>query len=67
MLRNNLCSLFRNLNILETQLSNGRTIFTNAPKLREVTNRKEMLKSLPSTDEGTAGEKAIDVDSLISQ
>nr|CAI5857558.1 unnamed protein product [Callosobruchus analis] len=37
----------------------------SAVKCRDVIDRKEMLRSLPSVDEGTAGEKAVDVDSLI--
>ncbi|XP_030748451.1 uncharacterized protein LOC115876704 [Sitophilus oryzae] len=52
------------LDIFETAL-NRRTVFTTGVNFREVTDRKEMLKSLPVADEGTAGEKSIDVDSLI--
>lgn len=37
----------------------SKTAITN----RDVINRKEMLKSLPAMDEGTVGEKAIDIDS----
>jgi len=39
-------------------------ISTNA-MLCKVEDRKEMLASLPKKDEGTAGEKSIDIDSLI--
>lgn len=36
-------------------------------KLREVEDRKEMLKSMPKKDEGTAGERLVDIDTLITQ
>lgn len=35
--------------------------------LREVDDRKEMLKSVPTKDEGTAGEKLHDIDTMITQ
>lgn len=34
---------------------------------REVDDRKEMLRSLPTKDEGTAGEKLLDIDTMITQ
>lgn len=36
-------------------------------KQREVEDRKEMLKSMPRKDEGTAGEKLLDIDTMITQ
>lgn len=36
-------------------------------KLRQVDDRKEMLKSMPKKDEGTVGEKLLDIDTLITQ
>lgn len=36
-------------------------------KLREVDDRKEMLRSLPKKDEGTAGERLLDIDTMITQ
>ncbi|XP_017779298.1 PREDICTED: 30S ribosomal protein S11 [Nicrophorus vespilloides] len=38
---------------------------TTAAKCRQVEDRREMLKSLPAIDEGTSGEKAVDIDSMI--
>ncbi|KAI9584363.1 28S ribosomal protein S11, mitochondrial [Glossina fuscipes] len=35
--------------------------------LRKVEDRKEMLASLPAKDEGTAGEKSIDIDTLMGK
>lgn len=42
-----------------------RSIFTNAAQFRDVTDRKKMLKSVPAIDEGTEGEKGINIDSFI--
>ncbi|CAH0550559.1 unnamed protein product [Brassicogethes aeneus] len=68
MLRNSLCSLLKNISITEKcAQSNVKTLFTSAANLRDVTDRREMLRSMPAADEGTAGEKAVDVDSLINQ
>ncbi|XP_018334898.1 uncharacterized protein LOC108743801 [Agrilus planipennis] len=44
-----------------------RYISTTSSFRREVTDRREMLKSLPSKEEGTVGEKAIDIDSIIQR
>lgn len=35
--------------------------------LHKVEDRKEMLASLPAKDEGTAGEKSIDIDTLMGK
>ncbi|KAK5648300.1 hypothetical protein RI129_003192 [Pyrocoelia pectoralis] len=42
-------------------------ITTTAVKFREVEDRRLMLRSLPAPDEGTAGEKAVDIDSQLAQ
>lgn len=42
-----------------------RTLTTTVPKFREITDRKEMLRSLPKADDGSAGEKAIEVDYFV--
>ncbi|RZC38831.1 28S ribosomal protein S11, mitochondrial, partial [Asbolus verrucosus] len=42
-----------------------RTLSFSGTKLRDVVDRKEMLRSLPTLDDGSAGEKAMDVDLLI--
>lgn len=42
-----------------------RNIYFTTAKCREVDDRKEMYRSLPAADEGTAGEKAADIDSLL--
>lgn len=44
-----------------------RNLSLTAARLREVEDRKEMLKSLPTKDEGTAGEKVLDIDTMITQ
>lgn len=41
--------------------------FTTTNKLYKVEDRKEMLASLPAKDEGTAGEKSIDIDNLFTK
>lgn len=35
--------------------------------LRKAEDRKEMLASLPAKDEGTAGEKSVDIDTLLNR
>lgn len=42
-----------------------RNISLTAIQYRDVIDRKEMLRSLPTTDEGTVGEKAMDIDSMV--
>lgn len=44
-----------------------RNIAVTHLKLRQVDDRKEMLKSLPKKDEGTAGEQLMDIDTIITQ
>ncbi|KAK9696788.1 Ribosomal protein S11 [Popillia japonica] len=46
---------------------NLRNISVTTRQCREVDDRKEMYRSLPTMDEGTAGEKAADIDALINQ
>uniref|UniRef100_A0A0K8TSA4 Putative mitochondrial ribosomal protein s11 n=1 Tax=Tabanus bromius TaxID=304241 RepID=A0A0K8TSA4_TABBR len=55
-------SLLRNVS--KTFLSDARRICLY-PRLRKVEDRKEMLASLPAKDEGTVGERAVDIDTLI--
>lgn len=43
-----------------------RTIHQSSALLK-VEDRKQMLASLPGKDEGTVGERAIDIDSLITK
>lgn len=50
------------------QSQNGNRTFTVTQFMqREVDDRKEMLKSLPRKDDGTAGEKLLDLDTIITQ
>jgi len=35
--------------------------------MRKVEDRKEMLASMPAKDEGTIGEKSVDIDTLINR
>lgn len=41
-----------------------RSLSTTNAVCRQVEDRKEMLKSLPTPDEGTAGENAYDIDTM---
>lgn len=43
------------------------TKFSTINTLHKVEDRKEMLASLPAKDEGTAGEKSIDIDNLLTK
>lgn len=47
--------------------NNVRSLFLTGQKHRDVIDRKEMLRSVPKLDEGSAGERAYDVDNLIHQ
>ncbi|KAF2881379.1 hypothetical protein ILUMI_24793 [Ignelater luminosus] len=64
MLSTRILTGFRRLCILDSnKLDVGvRSISTTTVANREVDSRKEMLRSLPAPDEGTAGERAIDID-----
>ncbi|KAL3288794.1 hypothetical protein HHI36_003228 [Cryptolaemus montrouzieri] len=42
-----------------------RFLHKSAPSMRDVVDRKEMLRSLPKPDEGTTGEKAEEMDLLM--
>lgn len=67
MLSSRLSSLHCTLiDLLKTKLT-LRPISSTAPLLRDVDDRKEMLRSMPAMDEGTAGEKSLDIDSIIYQ
>lgn len=67
MIRSSLSTLFKTLAINNESaiLNSARTISTSSTFFRDVVDRKEMLRSLPATDEGTVGEKNVAVDSLI--
>lgn len=54
-------SKFRSLNL--KNVINEKGVSTSAFNFRDVDDRREMLRSLPAADEGTAGEKGIDIDS----
>lgn len=41
----------------------SKNISLSAIRTREIVDKKVMLRSLPATDEGTIGEKAVDLDS----
>lgn len=58
---------FQKLTLQENLLNNTRSIFLGNLKLRDVDDRREMLRSVPIKDEGAAGEKAMEMDILISQ
>jgi len=66
MIRNSLGALFRSLAISESVAPNTtRYLFTSQTTFREALDRKEMMKSLPTADEGTAGEANKDIDTKI--
>ncbi|KAI4467600.1 40s ribosomal protein s14/30s ribosomal protein s11 [Holotrichia oblita] len=69
MLSSKLISSFRKilLNEYVHNTINIRNITITTTQCREVDDRKEMYRSLPTMDEGTAGEKAADIDALIHQ
>lgn len=55
---------FKKLNIVQTQhLSKLHT----GNCLQKAEDRKEMLASLPAKDEGTAGERSVDIDTLLNK
>ncbi|KAF5283959.1 hypothetical protein FQR65_LT13651 [Abscondita terminalis] len=56
-----------NINKLCSFYVNKLKICTSAAVFREVEDRKLMLRSMPALDEGTAGEKAIEIDSHLSE
>lgn len=63
-----LCKFISNLTISSALYNNIRALTVSSIYLKErVVDRKEMLKSLPAMDEGTAGEKIGDVDSLANK
>lgn len=67
MLSTRLLAGFRKLYIFDSsrlELS-IRNISTTTATCREVDDRREMLRSLPAPDEGTAGERAVDIDARI--
>lgn len=64
-------SLLKQLNLLSglvrrTLVGSVRPLHQTAT-LRKVEDRKAMLASLPSKDEGTVGERSIDIDSMIDK
>ncbi|CAD7092231.1 unnamed protein product [Hermetia illucens] len=54
------------LNRFPTQICSKTRQFQTTASLAKVEDRKQMLASLPEKDEGTAGEKSIGIDSLVS-
>ncbi|XP_050297167.1 28S ribosomal protein S11, mitochondrial [Anthonomus grandis grandis] len=64
MIRQSLTKLFQSVTV---ELNGTRTLRTSAPIYRDVVDRREMLRSVPATDEGTAGEKTSSVDSVLQQ
>lgn len=60
MLLNNITKIVCERNVFSYNL---RSICTSYVRNRDVIDRKEMLRSLPALDEGTVGEKAVDIDS----
>lgn len=65
MYRNVLNSVFLKSCLEPITNCRARTISLTVPHFRDVVDRKEMLKSMPAIDEGTAGEKAQGIDSLL--
>lgn len=63
MFRSKISDIVKILHDVNIFLNTARSISVSPVKSREVTNRKEMLRSLPAPDEGTVGEKAVDIDS----
>uniref|UniRef100_A0A6P7H7J6 28S ribosomal protein S11, mitochondrial n=1 Tax=Diabrotica virgifera virgifera TaxID=50390 RepID=A0A6P7H7J6_DIAVI len=59
--------LFKNLLLQSHKAVHARSLFTSTLNLRDVVDRKEMLRSMPAIDEGTHGEKSIDIDSAITK
>lgn len=69
MLSNKIINSFRKFLISDyVHINNSiRNITLSAKTCREVDDRKEMYRSLPALDEGTAGEKTSDIDALIHE
>lgn len=69
MLRN-LIYHIKNISITERIASTSplsRSICTTSILRRDVEDRREMLRSMPAPDEGTIGEKAVDIDRLLAK
>ncbi|XP_057656529.1 28S ribosomal protein S11, mitochondrial [Diorhabda carinulata] len=60
-------NIFKNLLITGNSNGNVRCLFTSTVYHRTVIDRKEMLRSLPKEDEGTHGEKSVDIDAVLSK
>lgn len=67
MFKNILLNLSNIISKSNTLLVNSNKIFTSALLNRDVIDRKEMLRSLPKVDEGTVGEKSIDIDLMFGK
>ncbi|XP_063918905.1 small ribosomal subunit protein uS11-like [Zophobas morio] len=70
MLPKQFLATFRKLLTCQTkvmQINETRSFFMGAQRFRDVIDRKEMLRSVPKMDEGSVGEKVLDVDTLIHQ
>lgn len=53
-------------NIIPVNYAVVRTLFTSVTRYK-AEDRREMLASMPAKDEGTEGEKALDIDQLITK
>ncbi|CAH2005783.1 unnamed protein product [Acanthoscelides obtectus] len=56
--------LLKNITLKSVTQTCKAPLSVSSVQCREVTDRREMLRSVPTLDEGTAGEKAVDIDSL---
>lgn len=60
---NSIC-LINLKNLIPVNYGMVRTLFTSCSRLK-AEDRREMLASMPAKDEGTEGEKVLDIDNLI--
>lgn len=68
MFRTSIISNFKRL-CITNDLCNASSIraLSTTTKCLKAEDRREMLASLPAKDEGTEGEKAVDIDNLINK
>lgn len=68
MFRTSIISHFKRL-CITNELCNASSIraLSTTMKCLKAEDRREMLASLPAKDEGTEGEKAVDIDNLINK
>jgi hypothetical protein len=70
MFSKQITSTFRKLLNVQNSIlvkNDVRSLFVSSQRLRDVVDRREMLRSVPKLDDGSAGEKAYEVDNLITQ